>query len=200
MAIVNWRCPDDWKQWSEFLAAPLHARNRWRLPVLLLGMGRVGLALAGHAVRPAKDAAHDPQEARLDSSAPSWNWSRAVGGMAGETGAKWREKRSGWWSMGGLYQVAVFAARHGCGVRSSWAGPPQRRRSCAICRRCCGRVSDCGAAAGRESTVPTASVWPQAPDRNARLGQTVTDASLSQQNGDQVLQNLPGDLSPGGAA
>ena len=38
MAIVNWRCPDDWKQWSEWLAAPLHARNRWRLPVLLLGI------------------------------------------------------------------------------------------------------------------------------------------------------------------
>ena len=38
MAIVNWRCPDDWKRWSDFLAAPLHARNRWRLPVLLLGI------------------------------------------------------------------------------------------------------------------------------------------------------------------
>jgi hypothetical protein len=38
MAIVNWRCPEDWKQWSDFLAAPLHARNRWRLPVLLLGI------------------------------------------------------------------------------------------------------------------------------------------------------------------
>ncbi len=38
MAIVNWRCPNDWKQWSEFFAVPLHVRNRWRLPVLLLGI------------------------------------------------------------------------------------------------------------------------------------------------------------------
>jgi len=38
MANVNWRCPDDWKDWSEWLAAGLHARNRWRLPVLLSGI------------------------------------------------------------------------------------------------------------------------------------------------------------------
>lgn len=33
-----WRCPDDWDQWSQWLAAGLHARNRWRLPVLLTGI------------------------------------------------------------------------------------------------------------------------------------------------------------------
>jgi hypothetical protein len=38
MANVNWQCPDEWKEWSEWLAAGLHARNRWRLPVLLLGI------------------------------------------------------------------------------------------------------------------------------------------------------------------
>jgi hypothetical protein len=38
MANANWRCPDEWKEWSEWLAAGLHARNRWRLPVLLLGI------------------------------------------------------------------------------------------------------------------------------------------------------------------
>lgn len=33
-----WQCPDDWNQWSLWLAAGLHARNRWRLPVLLAGI------------------------------------------------------------------------------------------------------------------------------------------------------------------
>jgi hypothetical protein len=33
-----WQCPDDWEQWSQWLAAGLHARNRWRLSVLLTGI------------------------------------------------------------------------------------------------------------------------------------------------------------------
>ena len=32
------RGPEQWSQWSVWLAAGLHGRNRWRLPVLLLGM------------------------------------------------------------------------------------------------------------------------------------------------------------------
>ena len=38
MAKPNWKCPDQWNEWSEWLASGLHARNRWRLPVLLMGM------------------------------------------------------------------------------------------------------------------------------------------------------------------
>jgi len=40
MAVTEggWSSPEDWSQWSDWLAAGLHARNRWRLPVLLLGM------------------------------------------------------------------------------------------------------------------------------------------------------------------
>jgi hypothetical protein len=34
----RWQCPEDWAQWSQWLAAGLHARNRWRLPVLLVGI------------------------------------------------------------------------------------------------------------------------------------------------------------------
>jgi hypothetical protein len=34
----RWDCPQDWSEWSEYLAAGLHARNRWRLPVLLVGI------------------------------------------------------------------------------------------------------------------------------------------------------------------
>jgi hypothetical protein len=34
----RWSCPEDWSQWSAWLAAGLHARNRWRLPVLLTGI------------------------------------------------------------------------------------------------------------------------------------------------------------------
>lgn len=34
----RWEAPGQWDEWSEWLAAGLHARNRWRLPVLLLGM------------------------------------------------------------------------------------------------------------------------------------------------------------------
>lgn len=38
MAKPNWKCPDDWSEWNEWLAAGLHARNRWRLPVLFVGI------------------------------------------------------------------------------------------------------------------------------------------------------------------
>jgi hypothetical protein len=38
MANANWQCPSEWAEWSEWLAAGLHARNRWRLPVLLVGI------------------------------------------------------------------------------------------------------------------------------------------------------------------
>jgi hypothetical protein len=34
----RWQCPNQWSEWSEWLAAGLHARNRWRLPVLLGGI------------------------------------------------------------------------------------------------------------------------------------------------------------------
>jgi hypothetical protein len=34
----RWQPPEDWQQWSLWLAAGLHARNRWRLPVLLMGI------------------------------------------------------------------------------------------------------------------------------------------------------------------
>lgn len=34
----RWQCPNQWSEWSEWLAAGLHARNRWRLPILLVGI------------------------------------------------------------------------------------------------------------------------------------------------------------------
>jgi hypothetical protein len=34
----RWQCPDRWSEWSEWLAAGLHARNRWRLSVVLVGI------------------------------------------------------------------------------------------------------------------------------------------------------------------
>ncbi len=34
----RWECPEQWSEWGEWLAAGLHARNRWRLSVLLTGM------------------------------------------------------------------------------------------------------------------------------------------------------------------
>ena len=36
--MVEHQCPDDWKQWSHWLSTGLHGRNRWRLPVLLMGI------------------------------------------------------------------------------------------------------------------------------------------------------------------
>ena len=33
-----WPCPEDWSQWSKWLAAGLHGRNRWRLPILFVGI------------------------------------------------------------------------------------------------------------------------------------------------------------------
>ena len=37
-ANCRWQCPEQWSEWSAWLAAGLHARNRWRLPVLLAGI------------------------------------------------------------------------------------------------------------------------------------------------------------------
>ena len=34
----RWECPNQWSEWSQWLSAGLHARNRWRLPVLLVGI------------------------------------------------------------------------------------------------------------------------------------------------------------------
>jgi hypothetical protein len=34
----RWESPEQWSEWSAWLAAGLHARNRWRLPVLMIGM------------------------------------------------------------------------------------------------------------------------------------------------------------------
>jgi hypothetical protein len=34
----NWQCPTEWSQWNAWLAAGLHGRCRWRLPVLLGGI------------------------------------------------------------------------------------------------------------------------------------------------------------------
>jgi hypothetical protein len=34
----RWQCPEQWSEWSQWLAAGLHARNRWRLPIVLMGM------------------------------------------------------------------------------------------------------------------------------------------------------------------
>jgi hypothetical protein len=34
----RWQCPEDWSEWSTWLAAGLHGRNRWRFPVLLVGI------------------------------------------------------------------------------------------------------------------------------------------------------------------
>ena len=34
----RWECPEQWSEWSEWLAAGLHARSRWRLPVLMVGI------------------------------------------------------------------------------------------------------------------------------------------------------------------
>lgn len=40
MATVScrWECPDDWQEWSDWLASGLHGRNRWRLSLLLIGI------------------------------------------------------------------------------------------------------------------------------------------------------------------
>lgn len=34
----RWESPEQWDEWSRWLAAGLHARNRWRFPVILIGM------------------------------------------------------------------------------------------------------------------------------------------------------------------
>ena len=34
----RWECRSEWAEWSNWLAAGLHARNRWRLPLLVVGI------------------------------------------------------------------------------------------------------------------------------------------------------------------
>jgi hypothetical protein len=34
----RWTGPEQWSEWSDWLAAGLHARHRWRLPLLMVGM------------------------------------------------------------------------------------------------------------------------------------------------------------------
>ncbi len=34
----RWSPPQQWSEWSEWLSDGLHARNRWRLPVLMIGL------------------------------------------------------------------------------------------------------------------------------------------------------------------
>jgi len=34
----RWECPEQWSEWSQWLSVGLHARNRWRLPVLMVGI------------------------------------------------------------------------------------------------------------------------------------------------------------------
>jgi DDE superfamily endonuclease/Transposase DDE domain len=36
--MAKYRCPQEWSDWGEWLAAGLHGENRWRLPVLLMGV------------------------------------------------------------------------------------------------------------------------------------------------------------------
>ena len=34
----TYHSPEDWQEWTDWLSCGLHARNRWRLPVLMLGI------------------------------------------------------------------------------------------------------------------------------------------------------------------
>lgn len=36
--MAEWKCPQQWSEWMNWLAAGLHGRYRWRLPILLLGI------------------------------------------------------------------------------------------------------------------------------------------------------------------
>jgi len=36
--MVQYQPPQDWQQWVDWLAAGLHARNRWRLALIIMGM------------------------------------------------------------------------------------------------------------------------------------------------------------------
>lgn len=38
MAGANFRGPKEWDEWTDWLSAGLHGRNRWRLPILLTGI------------------------------------------------------------------------------------------------------------------------------------------------------------------
>jgi hypothetical protein len=62
MAKTNWQCPSEWSEWNEWLAAGLHARNRWRLPVLMTGiLFAVGLRTVTSWLR-AVGVSHDFQD------------------------------------------------------------------------------------------------------------------------------------------
>jgi hypothetical protein len=36
--MAEWECPQEWSEWIDWLAAGVHGRCRWRLPILLIGI------------------------------------------------------------------------------------------------------------------------------------------------------------------
>jgi hypothetical protein len=37
--MVHYQPPMDWQQWNDWLAAELHGRSRWRLSLIIMGIG-----------------------------------------------------------------------------------------------------------------------------------------------------------------
>ena len=62
----SWQCPEDWSEWSQWLAAGLHARNRWRLPILLVGI------LFAHGRRTVTTWLRAAEKAATGAAARSW--------------------------------------------------------------------------------------------------------------------------------
>jgi hypothetical protein len=61
MTTANWQSPNEWSEWCDWLAAGLHTRNRWRFPVLLMGIlfarGRCTVTTLIRAVGVSQDCA-----------------------------------------------------------------------------------------------------------------------------------------------
>jgi hypothetical protein len=36
--MASYHAPQEWKEWSEWLAAGLDGRSRWRMPILMIGV------------------------------------------------------------------------------------------------------------------------------------------------------------------
>jgi hypothetical protein len=51
--MASSHAPQDWKEWSDWLAAGLHGRSSWRLPLLMAGL-ICGPGPAAAWIRPAE--------------------------------------------------------------------------------------------------------------------------------------------------
>jgi hypothetical protein len=72
--MASYHGPADWEEWSSWLAAGLHGRSRWRLPVLMLGLVFAGGRRTVTSWLRAAGVSHDFQDFYYFLGSLGWAW------------------------------------------------------------------------------------------------------------------------------